>query len=155
MKCVRTAALLLLAGAALALRLPELDQRPLHADESVHTLIFKGLWDSGIYRYDPDEYHGPSLYYLTLPSAALSGARTFSDTTEAAYRIIPVLFGVGLILLLPLLRDGLGSSATLVAGALTAASPAMVFYSRYYIHEMPLVFFTLLLLAAGLRMLLA
>jgi uncharacterized protein (TIGR03663 family) len=101
-----------------------------------------------VYRYDPHEYHGPSLYYLTLPSAWLSGARRFADTTEATYRIVPAILGVGLILLLPLLRDGLGRGAILAAGVFTAVSPAMVFYSRYYIHEIPLVLFTLLLLAS-------
>jgi predicted membrane-bound mannosyltransferase len=57
-----TVALLLVAAGALALRLPQLDRRPLHADESVHTIKFRGLWDQGVYRYDPQEYHGPSLY---------------------------------------------------------------------------------------------
>jgi uncharacterized protein (TIGR03663 family) len=56
-----------------------------------------------------------------------------------------------LILLLPLVADGLGRGATIGAGLLTAISPAMVFYSRYYIHEMVLVFFTFLGLAAGWR----
>ena len=52
------------------------------------------------------------------------------------------IFGVGLILLLALVADGLGRRATVCAALLTAISPAMVFYSRYYIHEMLLVFFT-------------
>jgi uncharacterized protein (TIGR03663 family) len=146
-----TAALLLVAAGALALRLPQLDRRPLHTDESVHTIKFRGLWDQGGYRYDPHEYHGPSLYYFTLPSAWLSGARNFADTSETTYRIVPVLFGVGLILLLPLLRDGLGTGATLAAAVLSAVSPALLFYSRYYIQEMLLVFFSLLLLTAGWR----
>ena len=151
MKWRYTAALLLVAAGALALRLPQLDRRPLHTDESVHTIKFRGLWDQGVYRYDPHEYHGPSLYYLTLPSAWLSGARGFADTSETTYRILPVLFGVGLILLLPLLRDGLGTGATLAAGVLTAVSPALLYFSRYYIHETLLVFFSLLLLAAVWR----
>src|SRR5206468_4093392 len=66
-------------------------------------------------------------------------------------RLLTVLFGVGLILLLPLIADGLGRGATFCAAVLTAVSPAMVFYSRYYIHEMLLVFFTLLALCAGWR----
>ena len=135
MKWRYTAALLLVAAGALALRLPQLDRRPLHTDESVHAIKFRGLWEQGVYRYDPHEYHGPSLYYFTLPSAWLSGARNFADTSETTYRIVPVLFGVGLILLLPLLRDGLGTGATLAAGVLTAVSPALLFFSRYYIRQ--------------------
>ena len=143
--------LLVVAAGAMALRLPELERRPLHTDESVHTIKFQGLWDRGTYRYDPDEYHGPSLYYLTLPLVWASGAKAFADTEITAYRLVPVLFGVGLVFLLFLTRDALGGAATVMAAALTALSPAMVFYSRYYIHEMPLVFFTLLVMAAGWR----
>ncbi len=57
---------------------------------------------------------------------------------------MPAAFGAGLILLLLLLAPDLGSAEMLWAAALTAVSPAMVFYSRYYIHEMLLVFFTAL-----------
>jgi predicted membrane-bound mannosyltransferase len=39
----------------------------------------------------------------------------------------------------------LGRAETLWAALYLAISPAMVFYSRYYIHEMLLVFFTAVL----------
>lgn len=143
--------LLLIAVGALALRLPELNRRPLHTDESVHTIKFKGLWDQGTYHYDPNEYHGPSLYYLTWPLIWMSGAKTFADTQIVYYRLVPVLFGAGLVLLIFLARDALGKVGSLFAALLTAVSPAMVFYSRYYIHEIPLVFFTFLTLVAGWR----
>ena len=143
--------LLVVAAGAMALRAPELERRPLHTDESVHTIKFQGLWDQGTYRYDPNEYHGPSLYYFTLPLVWASGAKSFADTEITPYRLVPVWFGVGLVLLLFLIRDALGGPATVMAALLTALSPAMVFYSRYYIHEIPLVFFTLLVMAAGWR----
>ncbi len=135
-------ALAVLAG-ALAFRLPWLAWRPMHADEA-NQAVKAGdeLWDQGRYRYDPFEHHGPSLYYLTLPSLYLRGVTDFAHSTEADYRIVPVVFGAGLILLLFLVTDGLGLPAALVAGLLIAISPAMVFYSRYYIQEMLLVFFT-------------
>jgi len=144
-------ALLLITAGALALRFPALDQRPMHADESVHAVKFLGLWHDGVYRYDPNEYHGPSLYYATLPLAWLSSARLPSELSDATLRLVPVCFGVGLILLLAFLADGLGRPAVLFAGLFTAVSPAMVFYSRYYIHEMLLVFFTLLFLVSAWR----
>ena len=51
------------------------------------------LWHGGAFKYDPNEYHGPTLYYLTLPAAWLGGARDYRQTTEMTYRVIPVLFG--------------------------------------------------------------
>ncbi len=128
----------------LALRVPHLGQRPMHTDESVHAYKFLGLWQHGEYRYDPNEYHGPSLYYFSLPVVWASGANTPGQLTEATLRAVTVVFGLGLILLLPLLADGLGRTATWWAALFTAVSTAFVYYSRYYIHEVPLVFFTVL-----------
>jgi len=142
---------LVAVAGALALRLPQLARRPMHGDEAVQAWKLRGLWEEGVYRYDPNEYHGPVLHYATLPFAWLSRAGEFAQFTEKTLRIVPVVFGAGMILLLAWLRDGLGNAATLSAAALTAISPALVFYSRYYIHETLLVSFTLLLLAAGWR----
>ena len=144
-------ALLLVTAGALALRLPEMDARPMHNDEAVNAIKIQELLEQGTYRYDPDEYHGPVLHYATLPAIWLSGAKNSLQITEGTLRVVPVAFGAAMILLLWLMADGLGRAGTLFAGALIAISPAMMFYSRYFIHEMLLVFFTLLLLAAGWR----
>ena len=144
------AVLLAIAG-ALALRVPKLATRPLHNDEAVNAIKVSELWQRGRYVYDPDEYHGPALHYATLPFLWLSGARNSEDLNDATLRLAPVVFGVGLILLLLLFVDGLGRQAVAWAAIFTAVSPAMVFYSRYFIHEMLLVFFTALTLGAGWR----
>lgn len=136
------AALTLLAGVALALRLPEPRLRPMHNDEGVNAMKFRQLWVNNNYTYNPNEYHGPALPYMTLPAAWLSGTRDFNQFTEATFRAVPAVFGAGLILLLLILAPDFGKAETLWAAALIAVSPAMVFYSRDYIHEMPLVFFT-------------
>jgi uncharacterized protein (TIGR03663 family) len=144
--------LLLLAGAlALGLRCPFLDRRPMHCDEAVNAIKFGKLWNGGGYKYDPNEHHGPSLSYATLAVARLTSSPDFDHLTEVKLRLVTVAFGVGLILLLPLVADGLGKQGTIWAAGFTAVSPAMVFYSRYYIHETLLVFFTFLALAAGWR----
>jgi len=146
------AALVLAAlAAALALRLPALRERPMHCDEAVHAVKFGGLWETGQYEYDPIEFHGPTIYYLALPVAWLRGATTFEQTTEFTYRIVPALLGAVLVLMTLLVFDGLGRWEAAVAAVLTAVSPAMVFYSRYYIQEIPLVVFTFGLIAFGWR----
>lgn len=146
-----TLGLLLALAVGAGLRLPRLDERPLHTDESVHAYKFAALWDRGEYRYDPHEYHGPSLYYATLPLAWLSGAANSDQLHEATLRAVPLVFGLGLILLTALWADGLGRVGTLSAALLTAVSTGLVFFSRYYIHEMLLVFFTAVLGAAVWR----
>ncbi|MCX6866529.1 MAG: glycosyltransferase family 39 protein [Verrucomicrobia bacterium] len=142
--CYGIALVVLIAAGALMFRLHRLELRPFHVDEGVQAVKAGELYDSGHYQYNPFEFHGPSLYYFTLPVLKLSGAKSFAATRDADFRVVPVLFGVGLILLLLPLRRDLGSVAMLTAAVLTAVSPAMVFFSRYYIQEMLLVFFAAL-----------
>jgi len=137
--------------AALGLRLPRLQQRPMHGDEAIHAFKFGELLEKGYYRYDPNEYHGPTLNYLTLVPAWLSSVKKFIDLSESTLRIVPVFFGVLLVLLILLIIDGLGRAACVIAAVLTAISPAMVFYSRYYIQEMLLVCFSFGIIACGYR----
>jgi uncharacterized protein (TIGR03663 family) len=137
--------------AALALRLPRLEQRPMHGDEAVHAIKFGELLEDGVYEYNPYEYHGPTLNYLTLIPAKLAGAENLAQVSEFTLRIVPVVFGVCLVLLLLLVIDGLGTAAAVYAAVLTAISAAMVFYSRYYIQEMLLVCFTFGAIVSGYR----
>lgn len=137
----------LIVAVAAWLRFTQLDARPMHADEAVHAVKFFELWESGRYVYDPHDYHGPSLYFLTLPIAWLTGATTLSQATEATFRFVPALFGVMCVLLAMALRRFMGAGAWW-STAFLAVSPAMVYYSRYCIHEMLLVTFTLAFFAA-------
>jgi uncharacterized protein (TIGR03663 family) len=137
-----SAAILLVA---FVLRVYALDMKPLHHDEGVNGFFLTNLLRQGRYTYDPENYHGPTLYYLTLPFVALAGLHTF------VIRLVPSLFGVGVVWLVLALRRYVGTVAALVAALLVAVSPACVFYSRYFIHEMPFVFFTLGLVVYALR----
>ena len=127
---------------AAGLRLTSLDNRPMHCDEAVHAIKFGRLLESDDYVYNPHEYHGPSLNFLTLPIARLASARKLTEITETHLRLLPAVFGIVLVGLVWAVRDELGRPAALCAAGLTAVSPAMVFYSRYYIQEMLLVCFT-------------
>src|SRR6266436_5314287 len=98
--------LLVATALALALRCPLLAERPMHNDEAVNAIKFGQLWEYGAYKYDPNEHHGPSLFYATLAVARLTSSPDFEHLTEVKLRLITVLFGVGLIVLLPLLADG-------------------------------------------------
>ncbi len=145
------AALVLATLVALAIRLPDLASRPMHGDEAVHAIKLLELWQDGRYHYDPHEYHGPTLYYLTLPVLWMSGVRDAADVTETHLRLVPALCGAAMLPLLWLLRDLLGRPAIVIAALLAACSPLIGFYNRYYIQESLLVLFTLLALAAGWR----
>ncbi len=136
---------------ALGIRTYSLDARPMHADEAVQAIKFGQLLETGRYEYDPRHFHGPTLYYLTLPIAWLRGQENLAQIDEITVRLISVLFGSALILSLFWLRDGLGPIGTVLTGAIFAFSPAMVYYSRYFIQEPLLITFTCGALACGWR----
>ena len=94
MKWPKKCYLLILAATivAIALRLPRLEQRPMHVDEAVNAVKFGELLEEGDYRYDPHEYHGPTLNYFTLLPAWLSGVQKYADLSEFTLRIVPVFF---------------------------------------------------------------
>lgn len=137
---------------AAALRTVQLSQRPMHTDEAVHASKFGDLLERHSYRYDPYEYHGPTLNYFTLIPAWWSGAHTLQEVSERTLRLVPAFFGVALLFVFLLLKKELGSTAILLAVFFTAISPAMVFYSRYYIQEMLLVCFSFAMLICSWRL---
>jgi uncharacterized protein (TIGR03663 family) len=129
---------------AALIRLPELGINPFHHDEGVNGWFTTTLARSGSYRYDPANYHGPTLYYFALASEILFGL------TNEAMRLVPVVFGLVTVGAVIALRPVLGSIPVLVAGLLLALSPGAVYVSRYFIHEALLVAFTMTLVASAL-----
>jgi uncharacterized protein (TIGR03663 family) len=142
-------ALALVTG--LAFRLARLDARPMHHDEANQAVKFGALLEAGDYRYDASDHHGPTLYYLTLPAAWLRGQRTLAALDEVTVRLVPAAFGAALILLMLPLARGLGRPAVVAAAALAAVSPALTYYSRFYIQEMVFAWLSLAFLVAAGR----
>jgi len=134
---------------AAVLRLYDLNLVPLHHDEGVNGNFLVRLVREGFYQYDPNNYHGPTLYYFSalIPwiTKLLFGnsARDTYGLTTFTIRLVPVLFGLATIGLVFLLRRRLGTIATLAAALMLAVSPGAVYLSRYFIHETLFVFFTL------------
>lgn len=143
--------IVLLAAAAFAFRYPRLGERPFHGDEANQAVKTGHLLEDGEYAYDPHEHHGPTLYYAALVSLRLAGAHTLAESDERMFRMVPLVFGVGVLLLIGTFGSGLGRSAALLAALFTALSPAMVYFSRYFIQETLFVCFSLAALAAGWR----
>src|SRR5438874_7459193 len=150
-----SAAAVLVVGAAL--RLYDLTLVPLHHDEGVNGKFLLTLVNEGFYQYDPQNYHGPTLYYFAavIPwiSRLLFG-KSFAEAhalNDFTIRFTTAAFGVATIWLVLTLRRRIGTIAALAGAALLAVSPGAVYLSRYFIHETLLVFFMLGLIVAALR----
>lgn len=147
-------AVVVILSIAAFLRFYDLDLVPLHHDEGVNGNFLVRLVREGRYRYDPENYHGPTLYYFAalLPRIlrlffGVHAQDTYGLTTTAI-RFVPSVFGLATVWLIFSLRRHLGSIGTLSAAFLLAVSPGAVYLSRYFIHETLFVFFTLAMVVA-------
>ncbi len=127
--------------AAAVLRLTQLGARPMHHDEANQALKLGALLEHGEYRYDKNDHHGPSLYYLSLPFALAASGGALAGLSEAELRSVTAAFGIGTVLLLLLFLPLIGRGPVAASAILLALSPAMVYFSRFYIQETLLVFF--------------
>jgi uncharacterized protein (TIGR03663 family) len=126
-------------------RFYDLDLKPVHQDEGVNGYFLTRLHNRGDYRYDPANYHGPTLYYAAAVSSYCFGL------TTTAIRLVPALFGVGTVLLAFFLRRRIGIVGSLTTALLVSLSPGAVYMSRYFIHESLFVFTGLAAIVATLR----
>lgn len=134
----------LITAVAAFLRFFDLGLKPFHHDEGVNGFFLTTLFRSGTYKYDPANYHGPTLYYISLFFSNLFGLNTISVRASVA------IFGVLMVVLAFFLRPFIGKTGSLAAALFLALSPGMVFISRYFIHE---IFFVFLALAFVLAVL--
>ena len=139
------------------LRLFKLTLVPLHHDEGVNGNFLVTLVRDGKYFYDPQNYHGPTLYYFSalIPwIVRFFGGKAPGEVyglTTFNIRLVTAVFGVATIWLALTLRKRIGTIGALCAAGLIAISPGAIYLSRYFIHESLFVFFTLAIVVASLK----
>ena len=127
------------------LRFYHLELKPLHHDEGVNGWFLTNLFREGVYKYDPANYHGPTLYYIALGFVQVFGLDTLPIRWSVA------VWGVAIVVLAFYLRRYIGRTSALFAGLFLALSPGMVYISRYFIHEIFFVFLSLGFVLAVLK----
>jgi len=137
--------------AATLLRLLFLTEKPLHHDEGVNGVFLVNLFRTGFYHYDPSNFHGPSLYYLALIPTGINNLFHWGHGLSTfGIRFVTAVFGIGTVWLMLCLRRSLGTPAAIAAAGFATVSPGFVFFSRYFIHEILFVFFSLGVIVAWL-----
>jgi predicted membrane-bound mannosyltransferase len=116
----------------------------MHHDEGVNGWFLTNLIRDNVYKYDPANYHGPSLYYLTYPFVKLFGLETLP------LRVSVAIYGLLMVVLVLFLKRYLGNIGSLIAAFFVAISPGLVFISRYFIHEIFFVFLSLAIVVSVL-----
>ncbi len=139
-----TGAWILLFLVAIATRFYALGVRAMSHDESLHTLYSYYLYNAGNYEHNP-MMHGPFLFHANALIYSLFGH------TDATARIVPALFGIGVIWMARLFRRYIGRTGALLAGLMIVISPSLLFHSRYIRNDIYIALFTLIWIYAAFR----
>ncbi len=132
-----TAAWALLVLVAFVARIYDVGARAMSHDESLHSIYSYYLYNSGNYEHNP-MMHGPMLYHMNALTYFLFGVN------DATARLVPVLFGTGMVAFLWAFRRYIGRTGALVAALLITVSPSLLYHSRYIRHDMFIATFLLI-----------
>lgn len=128
----------LILGLAVFLRLLLLGVKPPHFDEGINGWFVDQMTKNGFYRYDPTNYHGPLHFYVLWLAQTLLGRNLW------ALRLPVVLVSIACVWLTLKFEPLVGRTVSRMAALAMAVSPGFVFYGRYSIHEVWMLFFTML-----------
>ena len=128
----------LIVGLGAFLRFLLLAIKPPHFDEGINGWFVDQMVKNGFYRYDPTNYHGPLHFYILFLSQTLFGRNVW------AIRLPVVLASIFSIHLTMKFEPFVGRNVSRLAALAMAISPGFVFYGRYSIHEVWLLFFSML-----------
>jgi len=125
----------------------------MHTDEAVHACLLGEMFSGGAYAYNPTDFHGPSLYFLTKPFLKLFGVRILADMEAWQLRLVPAILWSLLIFILPLFKPGLGFAGVVAAAVMLSLAAPFVYFSTDFIHESLFLLATMFGLASGWRFL--
>lgn len=145
------------------MRLYNLENRALHADESEQSFTFAGLYFNGEYKYNANGPHGPVLYYYPLKFVDKSFDETL-DTRLLRRTLLPIFLATCALAFFAMLTRANSDKRELfiksnpalgrLAGGVFAAlflglSSLSQIYSTYFIQEPFFALFSLLLCLAS------
>ncbi|MBK8045666.1 MAG: TIGR03663 family protein [Anaerolineales bacterium] len=129
---------------AIVTRFYMLGVRAMSHDESLHSLYSYNLYANGNYEHNP-MMHGPFRYHVSAFIYFLFGDSDFTA------RIGPVLFGLGVVGMIYLLRVYIGRLGAIMAGIMVTFGPTLLFHSRYIRDDIFMAFFTLVWIYGAFR----
>ncbi|MBN1316817.1 MAG: TIGR03663 family protein, partial [Anaerolineales bacterium] len=138
---VETAIYILFIVIAIASRFVMLGVRVQSHDESLHTRYSWELYNGDGFSHTP-LMHGPFLFHATALSYWLFG------DNDATARVPVAIMGVALVAIPYLFRRWLGRKGALVTSFFLLISPSILYYSRYIRMDIPVILFSLVLMAS-------
>ncbi len=121
-----------------------LEFKPLHFDESINGWFVMKMHKDGFFQYDPNNFHGPLYFYL------LQLCEFFWGSSLKVLRTLPSFFSIATVMIFafPLTKSRVW---LWLSAGFVLLSPAMIFFGRSGIHEMPFVFFQIVFALGMIR----
>ena len=127
--------------------------RTFHPDEANQAFTTGRLLETGVYRYDPKDHHGPTLYYAAAAIQKAAGNNSTAAMDGNLLRCTPLLFAILTLVFATLTAKKIFSRAnigwklpSLLIVGLLATSPIFAFFATDFIQEMLLACFTAMML---------
>ena len=129
--------------------------RTFHPDEANQAFTTGRLLETGTYSYNPQDHHGPTLYYAAATLQKAAGHNSTATLDPTLLRSTPLLFAVlALVFGALAVRKITGRLwHGLLFALLLGTSPIFVFFATDFIQEMLLAAFTMMMLWSALGML--
>ncbi len=115
-------------------RIIYLGLRPFHHDESIHGWFSLGISNGVKYFYDPT-YHGPLLLHIGAVIIKVFGP------SDVLLRMYPVLCGILLVFVPLFFVRWLDFKVVVAAAFFVLISPSILYYSRFYRSDIPVLLF--------------
>ncbi len=125
--------------------------RTFHPDEANQAFTAGRLLETGTYLYNPQDHHGPTLYYAAAALQKAAGRESTAALDGTLLRCTPLLFAIlALIFGIHALKRLTGRMGPGLAFALLlGTAPIFVFFATDFIQEMLLACFTMMMFWAG------
>ena len=135
-----------------------LTDRTFHPDEANQAFTTGKLLESGAYAYQPQDHHGPTLYYAGAALQKMAGHDstvsldgTLLRCTPLVFAILAIVFGALAVRKAVAGKRNAAIVAPLALVAFLGTAPAFAFFSTFYIQEMLLASFLLMAFWAALK----
>ena len=135
-----------------------LTDRTFHPDEANQAFTTGKLLETGAYAYQPQDHHGPTLYYAGAALQKVAGHDSTASIDGSLLRCTPLLFAVlalvfGALAVRRALAGTRRAAVIAIFALITflATAPAFVFFSTSYIQEMLLACFLLMAFWAAFK----
>ena len=112
--------------------------RTFHPDEANQAIITGTLLETGRYTYQPDDHHGPTLYYAAAAIQKFAGRSSCAELDGTLLRSTSLISAIGAILLIffGIRRFTKSFLAAFLGIFFLALSPIFIFFATDFIQEM-------------------